>query len=200
MLLSNKEEYSIISSKNDVTLYKSKIDNTNYRISFNINVPESLKHKVIPNKYVNIKLYETLESMNKDVIEKIDIIVNNDEIDTYLVLFRFNHLGKELGMKKKYMLSKVKFVNTDNYNCCGIVSTSAKLDSIELTDYDEIICENSNLLSFIHEGGIGVHYDFKLDLMQELPNYMKDFGALLMKKIFIKMREYILHDIQNTDL
>jgi len=198
MLLSNKEEYSIISSKNDVTLYKSKIDNTNYSISFNINVPESLKQKIRPNKYVNINLYETLENINKDVIEKIDVIKNKDEADTYLILFRFNHLGKELGMKKKYMLSKVKFVNSDN--CCGIISTSTKLDNIELTDYDEIICENSNLLSFIHEGGIGVHYDFKLDLMQELPNYMKDFGALLMKKIFIKMREYILQDIQNTHL
>jgi len=198
MLLSNKEEYSIISSKNEVTLYKSKIDNTNYRISFNINVTESLKQKIRPNKYVNINLYETLENINKDVIEKIDVIKNKDEADTYLILFRFNHLGKELGMKKKYMLSKVKFVNSDN--CCGIISTSTKLDNIELTDYDEIICENSNLLSFIHEGGIGVHYDFKLDLMQELPNYMKDFGALLMKKIFIKMREYILQDIQNTHL
>ena len=67
------------------------------------------------------------------------------------------------------------------------------------SDYDEIKCENSNLLAFTYEGGIGVYYDFKIEVLDELPNYMKDFGAMLMKKIFIRMREYILNDLDRSN-
>lgn len=192
---SNNNEYNILSSKNDVILYKSKSENNSYRISFNINTKKENNADINPNRYININLYELLETLNKDVIEKIDISSVNDEIDSYLILFRFNHLGKEFGMKKKYMLTTVKFINTNDNNCCGIVSKYTRLNDKSLDDYDEIICENSNLLAFKYEGGIGVHYDFKMELLDEMPNYMKDFGALLMKKIFIRMRDYILQDI-----
>lgn len=200
MLLSNNDiisNYSIISSKNDVMLYKSKKDSNTYRISFNIDIPENIRNNIKPNKYINLDLYHLLEELNKDVIEKIDIIQNENEIDTYFILFRFNHLGKEFGMKKKFMLSSIKFIQTNNDNYSGITSQHSKIENLDLTDYDEIISEHSNLLSFRYEKGIGVHYDFKLQLMQELPSSMKDFGALLMKKIFIRIRDYILQDIKN---
>ena len=200
MLLSNNDiinNYNIISSKNDVMLYKSNKDANTYRISFNIDIPENIKYSIKPNKYINLELYHLLEELNKDVIEKIDIIHNENEVGSYFILFRFNHLGKEFGMKKKFMISSIRFIQTNNDNYSGIISQHTKINNLDLKDYDEIISENSNLLSFIHEKGIGVHYDFKLQLMQELPNSMKDFGALLMKKIFIRMRDYISQDIKN---
>ena len=203
MLLSNSvfnnNDYNILSSKNDVILFKSKNENNSYRISFNISSATILKENIKPNKYVNLKLYEILEFLNKDVIEKIEYKKLENENDSYLILFKFNHLGKEFGMKKKYMLTTVKFVNSNDNNYAGIVSKYAKLENNEISDYDEIKCENSNLLAFTYEGGIGVYYDFKIEVLDELPNYMKDFGAMLMKKIFIRMREYILNDLDRSN-
>jgi len=204
MLLSNSflnnNNYNIISSKNEVVLYKSKNEINSYRISFNITSQTIVKENIKPNKYINLKLYEILETLNKDVIEKIDYKNLENEEDSYLILFKFNHLGKEFGMKKKYMLTTVKFINSSDNSCAGIISKYAKIEnSKEISEYDELRCENSNLLAFIYEGGIGVYYDFKIEILEELPNYMKDFGAMLMKKIFIRMREYILNDLNRDN-
>lgn len=193
--MNNNNDYNILSSKNDVVLYKSKTTNNSYRISFNITSPLISNNDIKPSKYVNLQLYKLLEVLNQDVIEKIEITSEDNDSESYFILFKFNHLGKEFGMRKKCMYTKVQFINSNNNGCAGIVSKYASVDKNILRDYDELVCENSNLLAFRYQDGIGVYYDFKIEIQEDLPHYMKDFGAMLMKKIFIRMREYILNDI-----
>ena len=82
---------AIVCNKHDIILRKI-IRGQTYSIEFNLKNDNILLRNVI-----NFKLYDLISELNKDVVEKIEIINknNDEELD---ILFVFNRFGIELGI------------------------------------------------------------------------------------------------------
>jgi len=182
--------YSVISSKHNVILSRSKESRHTYRIQFAL----KSNTKLCPHEHVNLSLYDTLFQLNKDVFERIDVVLRDDKQSAEVVMF-LKQFGKEFGLKPRFICSEATLVNhTNNPFACIVGRSVPILDGLNVDGYDEIICNDSRLFAFWDEtqSSLIVQYDFSIcqDSHDSIPETMRDFSALLLKKVFIRMKEY----------
>jgi hypothetical protein len=111
-------------------------------------------------------------------------------------------VGAALGVKGKYILTKITVVHPSDKNCAGLVGSSIPLSHtrtlIPNPAYEELICENTNLFAFWNDidGSMVVQYDFTLfdpNFQKhglKTPRAVSDMSALIIKKLFLRMKEY----------
>ena len=101
-ILNNYENKSLVCNKGNMLLESYIRDNKKaYNLKYDFNKLDSSKVNI--NALLGIGIYELLENINKDLIEKIYIlnVLNENEADVCILL---NHIAKEIGIKQKYIL------------------------------------------------------------------------------------------------
>ena len=136
--------------------------------------------------------------LNKDNFEKIEldnittISSSHDKvINEVNVLFLFTPFASDLGIKPKYMYVRVTEVcepNKKTYNCVDIDYPNTE----ELKNYDKVVNTISSMVvNFESCHKINISYIFKLDLSHSLPIYMENIMGLIMKKVFLNLKQFI---------
>lgn len=178
-----------------------------------------------PNK-VNIKslfcfeLFELLEKVNPDLIEKIIIlnVLNPNETDICILL---KHIAKEIGIKQKYILFRttrginhingsIVFYNKD----LSLINSEVKekyMKQLQLDknnyeallfnygkttiylnnlDFNELSKLDNNE-NFNNNLNINFDFDFQILISDDLPLYMENLIGLMFKKIFYNLKQFI---------
>lgn len=173
---------SIVCNKHNIILRRNKNSKT-YSLDFKLqNTNINLKN------IINFKLYELIAELNKDVVEKIEVI--NTISDTVIdLLFVFKRFGKELGIGQKYMV--LRSIYEKNISQVRILSHSIPYDKT-IINYQLVNSNYANLaVYFSSDHEANVKYTFNIDLDEELPSYMENIIGLLMKKIFYRVKIFI---------
>jgi len=150
---------------------------------------------------INLEIYNLMFTLNKDNFEKIEMHsmesttlssgTENKNINEVNVLFLFKPFASDLGIKPKYMYVRVKEVcepNKKTYNCVDVDYPNPE----ELKNYDKIINTISSMVvNFESYHKINISYIFKLDLSHSLPIYMENIMGLIMKKVFLNLKQFI---------
>jgi len=149
---------------------------------------------------INLDIYNLMFKLNKDNFEKIELcdvtpsmqIVQHDKIlNEVNVLFLFKHFASDLGIKPKYMYVRVTEVcepNKKTYNCVDVDYPNPE----ELKNYDKVAnAISSMVVNFESYHKINISYIFKLELSHPLPVYMENMMGLIMKKVFLNLKQFI---------
>jgi hypothetical protein len=147
---------------------------------------------------INLEIYNLMFKLNKDNFEKIEldnittISSSRDKvINEVNVLFLFTPFASDLGIKPKYMYVRVTEVcepNKKTYNCVDVDYPNPE----ELKKYDKVVNTISSMVvNFESCHKINISYIFKLDLIHSLPIYMENIMGLIMKKVFLNLKQFI---------
>jgi hypothetical protein len=174
---------SCICKKYDIPLVKNNTTNT-YRINFNLINPAIDLRTII-----NFNLYTFLAKINDDTIESVRLVSKLHERSATF-LFLFKSIGKDFGIPKKYMYLQTDIIQENNN--LKYKSKSIPIGDLNVKGYEPITCESSLLQITMDTDHVAdVIYDFKLDLHEDLPIYMKNLPGLMMKKIFYHLKLFI---------
>tara|TARA_Y100000996_G_scaffold20048_1_gene14797 strand:- start:6371 stop:6949 length:579 start_codon:yes stop_codon:yes gene_type:complete len=179
------ETSKIICNKDNIILKRNE-DFDTFSMSFEI------KNKNINlTKIINLKLYTLLYELNKDVIEKVDILSETDKNSTVLLIFK--QFGADLGISKKYMCLYTEIEAKEN-----TITMRSKTANIEkntlsgISRCEEITCPYTDLyVTMKSETEASINYVFNMQMEDELPIYMENMIGMLMKKILLRVKEFI---------
>ena len=156
-----------------------------YSLQFYLDNPKYNLYNII-----NLNMYNLLYELNQDNFEKIEIKnwLSNSEVD---VLFLFKQFGKYLGIKPKYMyIRATEIVENGKKTYNGYDIEYPYPD--ELTNYEKVTTRISTMVvNFESNHKININYLFKLDLAHSLPIYMENVLGLIMKKMFLHLKQFI---------
>jgi hypothetical protein len=158
-------------------------------------------NKVNLHTIINLDIYNLMFTLNKDNFEKIEIHnidsttlssgSENKNLNEVNVLFLFKPFATDLGIKPKYMYVRVTEVcepNKKTYNCTDVDYPNPE----ELKNYDKVINTISSMVvNFESYHKINISYIFKLELSHSLPIYMENIMGLIMKKVFLNLKQFI---------
>jgi hypothetical protein len=147
---------------------------------------------------INLDIYNLMFTLNKDNFEKIETHAissspssQEKNINEVNVLFLFKPFGADLGIKPKYMYVRVTEVcepNKKTYNCVDVEYPKPE----ELKNYDKVVNTISSMVvNFESYNKINISYIFKLELSHSLPIYMENIMGLIMKKVFMNLKQFI---------
>ena len=160
--------------KSEIYSLQLYLDNTKYNL-YNI---------------INLNMYNLLYELNQDNFEKIEIKnwISDSEID---VLFLFKQFGKDLGIKQKYMyIRATEVVENGKKTYTGSDIEYPYPD--ELINYEKVTTRISTMVvNFESNHKVNINYLFKLDLAHSLPIYMENVLGLIMKKMFLHLKQFI---------
>jgi hypothetical protein len=139
---------------------------------------------------VNLNMYNLIFRLNTDNFEKIEVKkwISPTEVE---ILFLFKPFGKELGIKPKYMYVKtIQQITNEKH-----IYTSFDIDYPnigELVNYEKVKNTISTMVvNFESNFRINISYIFKLELTNSLPIYMENILGLIMKKMFLNLKNFI---------
>ena len=168
--------------------------------------------KVNIDTLLSTAIYELIEKVNTDLIEKIYIldVINSHETDVCILL---KQIAKEVGIKQKYVLfrttkyssnlnNSTTFYNKDliydhkhlidnylksiNLNTEKYEPMTFNFGKTHITLYDEQ-CANSGDKLISAKFSI----DFKLTIQDDVPIYMNNLIGLMFKKMFYNVKIFI---------
>ena len=189
-------DFKVISSSNDVILLRHKKIQTKFRLMFTI---KTNGKEVKVSDFLNFSIYQHLYELNKDLLD--DVVVKHDKNDptSCYVVILLKKVGNTMGISEKYLATKVQLISPNESNCVGLVGTNCSLDIMDIDippQYARLECLESSLFSFYSEGGITTQFDFNIEdpyftsRQLQVPRAITDVSALLLKKAFIRMKEY----------
>lgn len=188
-ITNSKKNIAIICNKQNILLKLDKSSGV-YSLDFKC---DNKKFNI--DELLSVGLYNLMEKLNPDLIEKIEIlkIHSENELD---VLFIFKRIGSELGLPQKYMAIKTIKSHIDNNNICfkSININYPKNKFIEkgLRNIEPLICEFAEMIIYnTHLSNVDLFYRFKINTNDNLPVYMENYIGLMMKKIFYNLKEFI---------
>ena len=173
--------------------------------------------KINLTNFLSHYIWELLDKINPDLIEKIHIlkIYNDDEAD---ILMFLKHIAKELGIKQKYIIFNTKRIIDYENNCIffknkdinlineNLVKEYLESINLEKNKYEPILynfgtikisLKNTSILELLNENNSNkiVNTDFEthfqLIMKDELPIYMENLIGLIIKKIFYNLKVFI---------
>jgi hypothetical protein len=207
---------TLVCDKGNMLLYSYLKDNTKtYKLTFSMNNIDSSKINLT--NFLSHNIYELLDKINPDLIEKIHIlkIYNTNEADILMIL---KHIAKEIGIKQKYIIFNTKriidyknnsifFTNKDiNLINENLVKEYLQSINLEKNKYEAILYNfgtikisltNTNILELSNENNTNkiVNTDFEthfqLIIKDKLPIYMENLIGLMIKKIFYNLKVFI---------
>jgi hypothetical protein len=177
-------DFKNVCTKEQVYLKREKSCNI-FLLQFNLENKKKNLHDII-----NLNMYDLLFNLNKANFEKIEIKkwISANEIE---VLFLFKPFGKELGIKPKYMYIRT-IANITNEKH---IYTSVDIDypyAEELQNYEKVKnIISTMIINFESNHKININYIFKFELAHTLPIYMENILGLIMKKMFLHLKQFI---------
>lgn len=209
----NSFQPRVICSKGDMLLSEIQIPssyNKAYNLQFEFNNLNPSKVNV--DTLLSTAIYDLLEKVNVDLIEKIYILdtINNYETDVCILL---KQIAKEVGIKQKYVLFRTtKYSNNLNKNITfynkdliyehkDLIDTYLKSINLDAEKYEPMtfnfgktyISINDELKQDEIEKLINVKFsiDFQLTITDDLPIYMNNLIGLMFKKMFYNLKTFI---------
>ena len=206
----------LVCDKGNMLLHSYLKDNTKtYKLTFSMNNIDSSKINLT--NLLSHNIYELLDKINPDLIEKIHILknYNDNEADILMIL---KHVAKEIGIKQKYIIFNTKriidyennsifFTNKDiNLINENLVKEYLQSINLEKNKYEAILYNfgtikisltNTNILELSSENNTNkiVNTDFEthfqLIMKDKLPIYMENLIGLMIKKIFYNLKVFI---------
>jgi hypothetical protein len=224
--MKKKEEEKTIKSENILVCNKGNMILEYYKLNNNKTYILKYDFKNLDSNKVNIKallgfqVYELLEKINPDLIEKIVVlnILNQNETDICIFL---NHIAKEVGIKQKYILFRSKRIVDYNNNSIVFYNKDLSLINeeikekylkqlnVDINKYEALIFNygftninisnlDSNELiklnndnNFNNKIDINFEFDFQILISDDLPLYMENLIGLMFKKIFYNLKQFI---------
>ena len=191
----------IICNKEDVVLLRSENrengnnNNNGYRIIFNTHNSKFPIHSI-----VGLKLYTLLYELNRDVIHTFKVV--NETETTIETITLFKPFGKDFGLSPKAMYT-VSTMQLEP-DLCTFNSVDVKQDNAtnELNHipkkYERIQSTHSKLIVyFLSANDLQFDFTFELsdndndDEINERPIYMENSVALMIKKMFSRLKTFI---------
>jgi hypothetical protein len=210
----------LVCNKGNMLLNEIKMPLTNnkaYNLQFEFNNLNT--SKVNSDLLLTTQLYELLEKVNVDLIEKIHIlnVLNERETDICILL---KQIAKEVGIKQKYILFRsTKYINKLNnsvtyYNKDLIYEHKDLIDNylnnikLDNNKYEPLTFNfGKTVISVAHEivlpstineddnHDIFIHVkfsiDFQISIADDLPIYMNNLIGLMFKKMFYNVKSFI---------
>ena len=216
MEITQQVNNTLVCDKGNMFLHSYMKDNTKtYKVIFSMNNIDSSKINLT--NFLSHNIYELLDKINPDLIEKIYILkVYNDDAADILILLK--HIAKEVGIKQKYIIFYTKrtidyqnntlFFTNQDINLIDENLVKQYLESINLdkNKYESILYNfgtikisltNTSILELSDENNSNkiVNTDFEthfqLIMKDKLPIYMENLIGLMIKKIFYNLKVFI---------
>ena len=151
-----------------------------------------INEKTDLSKYINLNLYTLVGKLNTDVISDINI---HSKVDNQNINFtiKFQQFGKNMGISKKYANVNTQMHITSDINRIEFISNKIKQDVDITKEYEEIEEYSGKLIidySDIHS--LHCEYVFEMNI-GELPIYMRKLPGMLIKKTFIRLKQFLEH-------
>ena len=203
----------LICNKGDILLSEIKIPSSNnkaYNLQFDFNNLNT--NKVNIDTLLSISIYDLLEKVNRELIEKIYIldIINTYETDVCILL---KPIAKEIGIKQKFVIfrttkysnnlnNNVTFYNKDLiYEHKDLIDDYLKSINLDTEKYEAMtfnfgkthITLNDEQSTNNVDKVISVKFsvDFQLTITDDLPIYMNNLIGLMFKKMFYNVKMFI---------
>ena len=206
----------LICDKGNILLSEIKIPSSNnkaYNLQFEFNKLNTSKVNV--DSLLSTSIYDLIEKVNTDLIEKIYVLdsINNYETDICILL---KPIAKEVGIKQKYVLfrttkysnnlnSNITFYNKDLiYEHKHLIDNYLKSINLNTEKYEPMtfnfgktnigfnkeqsIIGDTNVDKLID---VKFSIDFKLTIEDDLPIYMNNLIGLMFKKMFYNLKVFI---------
>ena len=185
---SRDEQFKIVCSKEGICLEKSKTTQHLFRLSFITSSSPSLVCSGGMNEF-----YELLGNLNTDIIKQVSCKCLGQQRQE--VTLHFEAFAKEFGVAPKTM---VLYMEDRSSN--GSIMYTGRSPSVIDENNDMFVSCNDSTLQMIQSqtGGTCLQYRFHLDLREELPIFMDNVAGLLMKKVFLRLKQYLersIHDV-----
>ena len=199
----------MVCNKDQVSLYKDVINvaDKTYKIVFNA------RNDGFPiSTMVGFKMYTLLYELNRDIIHSFKVIKENDK--SIEMVFLFKSIGKEFGIAPKFMhtitmadsiLSPHSFCVFNSFDVCNENDNN----DVSIPKKYERLYTNNSVLTIHLISNNELHFDFTFSLKDsdenngnndnndknqneknELPIYMENSVALMIKKMFCRLKVF----------
>jgi hypothetical protein len=208
----NQYQPKMLCNKGNILLNEIRMPSTNasvFNLQFELNNLDTSKVNI--DLLLTPQLYNLLEKVNVDLIDKIHILntsttLNNEETDICIIL---KQIAKEVGVKKKYILFRsTKYLNNLNnsityynkdliYEHKDLIPDYLKLLKLDNNNYEPLIfnCGKTSisLTNDYDEKFMNVKFsiDFQITMTDDIPNYMTNIIGLMFKKMFYNVKQFI---------
>jgi hypothetical protein len=208
----NQFQPKIVCNKGNVLLSEIRMplsDASVFNLQFELNNLDT--SKVNSDLLVTPQLYNLLEKVNVDLIEKIHILntsttLNNEETDICILI---KNIAKEVGIKKKYILFRsTKYLNKLNnsityynkdliYEHKDLIDDYLKLLNLDNNNYEPLLFNFGKTIITLsndnNEKCVSLKFsiDFQITMTDDIPNYMSNIIGLMFKKMFYNIKLFI---------
>ena len=208
----NQFQPKLVCNKGNILLSEIRIPLTNvsvFNLQFELNNLDTSKVNI--DLLLTAQLYNLLENVNVDLIEKIYILdsletLNNQETDICIVL---KQIAKEVGIKQKYILFRsTKYLNKLNntityynkdliYEHKDLIPDYLNSLNLDNNKYEAmtfnfgktiITLSNTNSEKYIN---LKFSIDFQITMTDDIPKYMTNIIGLMFKKMFYNVKLFI---------
>lgn len=209
----------LVCNKGNVLLNEIKMPSTNskaYNLQFEINNLNT--SKVNSDLLLTIQLYELLEKVNVDLVDKIHIlnVLNVHETDICIILKPF---AKELGIKQKYLLFRsTNYLNNLNnsityyykdltYEHKDLIDDYLRIMKLDNNNYEPLTFNFGKTVISVYNKilpttnnehdkddkiiDVKFSVDFKISIADDVPFFMNNLIGMIFKKMFYNLKLFI---------
>jgi len=209
----------LVCNKGNVLLNEIKMPSTNskaYNLQFEINNLNT--SKVNSDLLLTIQLYELLEKVNVDLIDKIHIlnVLNAHETDICIIL---KPIAKEVGVKQKYLLFRsTNYLNNLNnsityyykdltYEHKDLIDDYLIIMKLDNNNYEPLTFNFGKTVISVYNKilpttnnehdkddkiiDVKFSVDFKISIADNVPFFMNDLIGMIFKKMFYNLKIFI---------
>lgn len=209
----------LVCNKGNVLLNEIKMPSTNskaYNLQFEINNLNT--SKVNSDLLLTIQLYELLEKVNVDLVDKIHIlnVLNVHETDICIILKPF---AKELGIKQKYLLFRsTNYLNNLNnsityyykdltYEHKDLIDDYLIIMKLDNNNYEPLTFNFGKTVISVYNKilpttnnehdkddkiiDVKFSVDFKISIADDVPFFMNNLIGMIFKKMFYNLKLFI---------
>ena len=211
----NQFQPKLVCAKGNMLLSEIKIPNS-YNKAYNLQfeVTNLNTNKVNIDTLLSTAIYELIEKVNVELIEKIYILdtINTNETDVCILL---KQIAKEVGIKQKYVLfrttkysnnlnNNVTFYNKDLiYDHKHLIDNYLKSINLNTDKYEPMTFNFGKTHITLHDEhstsdvdkliSVKFSIDFQLTIIDDLPIYMNNLIGLMFKKMFYNVKMFIVN-------
>jgi hypothetical protein len=209
----NQFQPRLICNKGNILLSEINIPSSNnkvYNLQFEFNNLNTSKVNI--DTLLSTAIYDLIEKVNVELIEKIFILDTISEYETDVCIL-LKHIAKEVGIKQKYVLFRTtKYLNNLNNNVTfynkdliydhkDLITTYLKSINLDTEKYEAMIFNfGKTHITLIDEPmldnvdkliSVKFSMDFQLTIEDDLPIYMNNMIGLIFKKMFYNVKLFI---------
>lgn len=200
----DKDKYKILCSKNNVVLKRANHSSSDANANTFLIDFEIVNSKITLDRFCSFNIFKLLFELNReDAIQDLQIVDLNDMVNTKDILIIFKKKCDDVGIKQKYMKTRLMLAvlrneqtGVANYVFESDIDPKFGFESTEpvaggrmeeLRDIGTVLC-----MSLINAHRLRMQFKISVPIsVQKQPSYIENSLALIMKKIFTRLKEFI---------